>query len=221
MKLFCISSGLMCLWSIDQGQMIDIFENVHNKRITSILLADVYHKGPYLLTNDEDAQQKYISNHHFLISTSLNGKVQARGMAISYLSPITGNLEGVSEALDITEHNSPFVQVQLLGHILATFSHDNSIVLWDIQIPERYPKVPKKLPRFLPRATLKGPESMLLMGALWPNKFGFWMKKLVVMTKTGKTQVLQAKHPWTPWTNNRGDYEMTLVTDQTKSVKGM
>ena len=72
-------SGLICLWSVDQGQMIDIYENAHTNQISQVVFGNVFAKDQYVLSTDMDLKLDYVANHHFLISASLSGRVQARG----------------------------------------------------------------------------------------------------------------------------------------------
>ena len=67
------------------------------------------------------------------------GKVQARGMAISQKNPETGELINISESIVLAEHNcNPHVQIKLLKDTLAIFSRENSIDMWEIKMPVRY-----------------------------------------------------------------------------------
>ena len=81
----------------------------------------MFDKDKYVLSTDSDSNQKFIANHHFLLSASFSGRVQARGMAISHQDPGTGDLQNVSEKMELAEHNNPHVQVRILNKILAIF----------------------------------------------------------------------------------------------------
>jgi len=205
-------SGLICLWSVDQGQMIDIYEDAHTNQISQVVFGNVFAKDQYVLSTDMDLKLDYVANHHFLISASLSGRVQARGMALSSQCPDTGKLLVTSEVMELAEHRNPHVQIKLLNKTLAIFSRENSINLWDIMVPSHYVKTPKKLPRFVPKMSLRGPDSCpLFEGILWPNRVAYGWRKFIVMTRSGKSKVLHNTGPYS-WQPVRGsDQDMTLV----------
>ena len=76
----------------------------------------------------------------------------------------------------------------MLGNVLATFSRDNRVCLWDVVAPKHFPKEAWKLPRFLPMRELNGPQSSLCVGRIWPNKITFWQQKLVSLNRNGFNQ---------------------------------
>ena len=59
--------------------MIDIYENAHTNQISQVVFGNVFAKDQYVLSTDMDLKLDYVANHHFLISASLSGRVQARG----------------------------------------------------------------------------------------------------------------------------------------------
>jgi len=203
-------SGLICLWNQDEGDMIDACENAHSNRVSEIVLGNVFEKEEYVLSIDLGWQ--IVSNHHFLISASLSGRVQARGLALSEESVETGDLENVNEVIMLAEHGDPHVQVAVLNKVVAIFCRDNSINLWNITVPDHFPRTPGKLPRFIPKCSLRGPDSCpLFVGTLCQNKFFFDERKIVLMTRLGKARNMFDKSPFT-WRPTRGrDQEMTLV----------
>jgi len=205
-------SGLICLWSQDEGDMIDACLNAHSNRVSEIILGNVYEKVEYALAQDLDSNLEVISNHHFLISTSYSGRVQARGLALSEESFETGELENINEVMMLAEHSDPHVQVKILHKVLAIFCRDNSINLWNITVPDHFPRTPEKLPRFIPKCSLRGPDSCpLFVGTLCQNKFFFGERKIVLLTRLGKARNMFDKSPFT-WRPTRGrDQEMTLV----------
>ena len=192
-------SGLMCIWTQEQGfDVIDIIENVFNSPVIEIVTGDVFHKGPYRLNSAQEDDLKLFSKHHFLVGASQKGKVCARGLGLSFISPDTGEVKGLSENLLLEEHNERWISLSLVGNSLATFSRDNTITLWDVVVPDHFEKNPWKLPRFIHRRNFVGPNTILLFGNLWPNKMAFWMKKFVVMTRNGFTETMHESQPWKP-----------------------
>ena len=220
----CVSghaSGLICIWSLKSQELIDIVDNLHNDQITDIALNDAYHVSPYVLIKADDS---VCANHHFFISASLNGKVYARGLALSQNNEVTNKLEVVSESLELADHNCPHVQIGVFGRLLTIFSRENSISVWDIEVPPHFEKSAKKLPRFLPLHHLKGPDSFLFMGKLWSNSFYPWIKKVIVMARSGKCLTMQnvesndRSMTWT-WIPIRGsNAEMTLIIPTTRWI---
>ena len=83
------------------------------------VLGNVFEKEEYVLSIDLGWQ--IVSNHHFLISASLSGRVQARGLALSEESVETGDLENVNEVIMLAEHGDPHVQVAVLNKVVAIF----------------------------------------------------------------------------------------------------
>jgi len=213
-------SGLMCLWSLDEGEMIDVYQNAHSNRVTEIVFGNVYEKEEYVLSINVDANLEFVANHHFLISASFSGRVQARGLALSEESPETGDLENVNEIMMLAEHRNPHVYVSLLNRVLAIFCRDNSINLWNITVPDHFPRNPGKLPRFIPKCSLRGPDSCpLFVGTLCQNKFFFDERKIMLMTRLGKSRNMFDKSPFT-WRPTRGrDQEMTLVMPRSLDAK--
>lgn len=207
------NSGLLCFWNLEAGVLIDIDHQLHVNPISQIVLGDVFHKAPYDL-----GQPELKSNCHFSISASRQGKVQARGMAVS--SIVGDELLSNSETLELASQHlqvPPFVQINLLGRCLVIWSGDNSICIWSIEVPEHFARSARKLPRFLPAFNLKGPDSILFMATLWPNNFFPWIKKMIVTTRNGRTKVLHNATNDRPrldqctWISPKGDQGMSLI----------
>ena len=188
-------SGLICLWSADLGKMIDVYENAHTNQITDVVFGNIFGKDQYILAKDTDSSLDLIANHHFLISASLSGKVQARGMAISQKSPKTGEwLNGSGATWMLAEHKNPHVQVKLLRETLVIFSRENTINLWEVKKPRHY----RKTPKFLPRICFRGPDhDPLFEGTLWPHHIWYGWRNFIVMTQSGKTLILK-ENIWRP-----------------------
>ena len=100
-----------------------------------------------------------------------------------------------------------------MKYFFLFFSRDNVITIWDVTAPAHFAKTPRKLPRFLPKMTLRGPDSFLLVSNLWINRVEYSVQKYLVMTRTGQLKALHAKSAPYYWINPRGnaDQEMNLV----------
>jgi len=194
--------------------------NAHSNRVSEIVLGNVYEKEEYLLNIDLDLNLQIVSNHHFLISASFSGRVQVRGLALSEESPETGDFENVNEVMMLAEHGDPHVHVTVRNKVLAIFCRDNSINLWNITVPDHFPRTPGKLPRFIPKCSLRGPDSCpLFVGTLCQNKFFFDERKIVLITRLGKARNMFDKSPFT-WRPTRGrDQEMALVVPREEKAE--
>ena len=93
-------------------------------------------------------------------------------------------------ALD--RHLGKWVYLSISGNILATFSRDNSVMLWEILVPEHFVREPWKLPRFLPKSNMSiiGPKYGISCGRIWPNKANHLQQKLVCLTQSGINQTM-------------------------------
>ena len=184
-------SGLICLWSDDEfgGQLLmDVYEQVHSCFVTDILPIDIFHQGPYNLHSDSGGVTNIQAGHHFFVSASLKGQVQARGLGLS--DSDGEQLRNLSQHVELAIHNQPCVHIACMGDHLASMGRDNSIMLWEIIVPVHYKKTPWHLPRFIPMANFIGPSSTLFLGTLWPNKMAFWMNKFVILTRNGNTEAM-------------------------------
>ena len=123
-------SGMICLWSDEMGgELMDVYEQVHSCFVTDILPIDIFHQGPYNL-HSAGCVDKIQAGHHFFVSASLKGQVQARGLGLS--DSDGEELRNLSQHVELAVHNQPYVHIACMDIIsdrdfflfLVTFFQD-------------------------------------------------------------------------------------------------